>query len=957
MKKTAGLSVLLSLLGLYAQAQIIINESAFQGRMSEIRTAVIDSLTGEPLSFASVYVTPVKDTVITNFTLTDVKGAATLEEVPYGGYVFHVEMMGYKPFVRERWFREAVVDLGTVRLQPDKRFLEAAVVSDVGNPIIMKKDTVEFNASSFLVGTNAMLRDLLKRMPGMEVSDDGKVRFNGEAIDKLTVGGRTFFFNDQSMALNNLPASIVDKIRVIDRASESARATGLEDGTREKVLDVALKKEYEQGWFGNAGLKGGATAGAKKEDALRDDRGLLYSANALVSAYTEKDQVTVIANGQNVDDSNMIAVLTDADGNQFSSMDFLSDVAQLGVNTNTSRIKGVETTVSANYKYSDSDSGARTARTTFQEDGDLFSLSDNAGKQYANTLNANLEFQREKGNVWFHLRPHLQYYSADNFDAASSETSREGLFVNRSENTTRRRSRSIDAGLSADLTFRDLFGKNGRSFQLGFGTGYKVSSGESDEQSRLETAAVAEQRRLFYDIAGNVSSLNGSLRYSEPFGDKWLLAASASLARSRNDNVRDASDAEGRNEWYSSESRNHYVKQEYGLTSQYKFGETGWITLGGTLMGVLNETWSKSFGVGTFTGKEEWIWSARPVLRFQYNKGYDRFTLSSSGYSQRPSVSNMLPVLNISNPARLTLGNVYLRPSTNASFNVNWSRNNRERFSNLMISLGGRITTDPVTSALWYDDAGILYSIPVNARKPYGYVFAYGNYTIPLNESKTWSFSLYNSDQFTYSSSYLPQTALSGLDKDRFDYSQFMEAFWGDAGGDRFYGGQSGFYESVTRQWYVYVSAGLTNKGDRHSVRAGGNLRKEFSRYASDTGTNTLDSGFYLDGTYTTRREFQFNSYVGYHFYKGYTAGFRPSRWEWNAEISKNIGAFNLSVKAKDILNQQRYERRTVTANYEEDSVRLVMGRYILFGVKWNFGKMNAAHNQRAQSAAMNMMW
>ena len=242
MKKTACLSVLLSLLGLYAQAQIIINESAFQGRMSDIRTTVLDSLTGEPLAFASVYVTPVRDTVITNFTLTDAKGAATLEEVPYGGYVFHVEMMGYKPYVRERWLREAAVDLGPILLQPDRQFLEAAVVSNVGNPIVMKKDTVEFNASSFLVGTNAMLRDLLKRMPGMEVSDDGKVRFNGETIDKLTVGGRTFFFNDQSMALINLPASVVVKIRVFVRASESARATGLEDGAREKCSTWRSKK-------------------------------------------------------------------------------------------------------------------------------------------------------------------------------------------------------------------------------------------------------------------------------------------------------------------------------------------------------------------------------------------------------------------------------------------------------------------------------------------------------------------------------------------------------------------------------------------------------------------------------------------------------------------------------------------------------------------------------------------
>ena len=239
-----------------ARAQVfILNDNIFQGRMSEIKATVLDSLTNEPVAFASVYVIPAKDTTITNFTLTDTLGVARLEEVPYGNYVFHVEMMGYKPFVKERYFRNEEVDMGTIRMQVDEHFLQAATVTDVGNPIVVKKDTVEFNASSFRVGANAMLKDLLKRMPGMEITEDGKVKFNGEEIDKLTVGGRTFFFNDQSTALNNLPAAVVDKVRVIDRESEQTRASGIQDGSREKVLDVGLKKEYEKGWFGNVDLR------------------------------------------------------------------------------------------------------------------------------------------------------------------------------------------------------------------------------------------------------------------------------------------------------------------------------------------------------------------------------------------------------------------------------------------------------------------------------------------------------------------------------------------------------------------------------------------------------------------------------------------------------------------------------------------------------------------------------
>ena len=401
MKKILSLFVLLFVNSLAALAQVfILNDNVFQGRMSEIKTMVLDSLTNEPVAFASVYVIPSKDTTITNFTLTDAKGEAKLDEVPFGSYVFHVEMMGYKPFVKERFFREEQVDMGTIRLQQDELFLQAATITDIGNPIVVKQDTVEFNASSFRVGANAMLKDLLQRMPGMEITEDGKVKFNGEEIDKLTVGGRTFFFNDQSTALNNLPAAVVDKIRVIDRESEQTRASGIQDGQREKVLDVALKKEYEKGWFGNVGLKGGATLGEKEgDDVLRDNRGLLWNGNALVSAYSEKDQVTVIANGQNINDSNAVVVVISDAGERSTANQGLSTAAQLAVNANTSRIKDVETTVSVNYKYTDTDSGTRADRTTYQEDGNLSSTTEDIGKSYAHGLSANMEFEKETGKV------------------------------------------------------------------------------------------------------------------------------------------------------------------------------------------------------------------------------------------------------------------------------------------------------------------------------------------------------------------------------------------------------------------------------------------------------------------------------------------------------------------------------------------------------------------------------
>ena len=961
MKKLISTLFLSAILCLGARAQVFVfNDSVFQDRMGEIKATVVDSLTSEPVAFASVYVTPSKDTTITNFTLSDAQGVATLEEVPFGSYVFHVEMMGYKPFVKERYFRDSKVDLGTIRLQVDELFLQAATVTDVGNPIVVKKDTVEFNASSFRVGANAMLKDLLLRMPGMEITEDGKVKFNGEVIDKLTVGGRTFFFDDQSMALNNLPAAVVDKIRVIDRESEATRSTGLQDGGKEKVMDVALKKEYEKGWFGNLGVKGGTTlSGQDRDNPLRDDRGLLYTANALVSAYTDKDQVTVIANRQNVDDSGMTVATMGEDGDVTVVNQGLSTATQFGFNANSGRIKDVETTVSVNYKNTDTDSGNRSDRTTYLEDGDLASSTQETGKQLATSLNANLELQKEKGKVWFHVRPSFRYGKTDLASGGTSETFREGRFVNRSEKASRSLSTTKDAELETDISFRNIGGKKGRTLRFDLDGARGVNAGESEESTLLTTGGGDEARNMRYQSDGHSSSAYSSLRWTEPIGKKWTLSTRGTVEWRNKESVRDAFDAAGPNDYYSSRSRNDYLEQTYDLTAQYKFGEDSWLTLGGSVYGMLNETYSKSFGLENTVGKDEWKWYFAPTVRGQFSKGNDEVSIHVTGYGMPVSASRMQPVLNIADPSRLSMGNIYLKPYAQTYFDIDWTRSNPEKFSTLMCYLFGNVNSTPVTQASWYDADGIRYSIPVNARKPTVNGTFMVDYTAPLDSKKNWFLSVSTFGMFSASTNYQPKSSLPALDKDTFDYAAFMADFWGNAAGDRFYSGQSGFGESRTLTINPYFMFSLKYNQDRWSFTLRGSSEGHIARYSLDPtiNMNTLDTRLGVAGTWTSKHEFEFNSDFTYNFYNGYSEGYGKPEWQWNAEINKSIGPFNLSVKMNDILNQTNNLTHTITANYEEDTYRLVMGRYVLVGIKWNFGKMNAAHSQRAQQAAMDMVW
>ncbi|MBR5661401.1 MAG: TonB-dependent receptor [Bacteroidales bacterium] len=945
-----------------AGAQVIIfNDNVFAGRMSTVTGTVVDSLTNEPISFASFYVVPAKDTTISNFTITDAEGKAKLEDVPYGNYIFRVEMLGFKPYVKEKYFRDREVDMGTIKLQVDEHYLEAAVVTDVGNPIVVKKDTVEFNASSFQVGTNAMLKDLLKRMPGMEITDEGKVTFNGEAIDKLTVGGRTFFFDDQSTALNNLPASIVDKVRVIDRESEKTRDTGLQDGSREKVLDVGLKKEYEKGWFGNAGIKGGTTFAGDKEDPLRDNRGILYSGNALVSAYSEKDQVTVIANGMNINDSEgvVFVAITDS-GERLSNVGGgLSSAAQFGVNANTSRIKDVATTVSANYKYGDTRTGSTSARTTFQEDGDIFSTSENSGRQFRNSVSTNAELTKEGGNLRFHFRPSFNYNENISRDMASSGTSRLGTIVNESESRNMSRSTNRSGSGSGDFSFRDLGGKKNRVLSLYYSASISDSDGNSLEDSYMRMISGVDNRSLKYIFDNKSYGYSGGFGYGEPLGEKWTLSGNARFNQSRSNSIRDAFDVNGKNDYYSSESRNNSISQKYGMTAQYKFDTGSWVTFGMSLNGMLNETYSKSFNVSSTTGMDEWNWFVAPDVRFQITKGSDRFYFNLSGTNQQPGRDRMLPTMNIMDPSRPSIGNIYLRPYNNSNFSSIWNRNNRERFSTLMLYFLGNYTSNPITYARWYDSDGVFYSIPVNSRKSYISTTFSSTYTTPLDSKKKWFLTAGFSFNQSRSTSYQARGTLAGLDKDSFDYSSFMKTFWGDNNGDIFYSGKSGFQESVTRRLYPSASLSATYRVSGFSGRVFSSISGNIVKYSLDSKAdmNTRASSIGVSGNYSTKHEFEFDTDISYAWYDGYAPGYGQPELKWNGEISKNVKAFTFSVKVHDILDQTRNLNHTVTANYEEDTYTLVMGRYILFGLKWNFGKMNAAHSQRAQNAALNMVF
>ncbi|MBO7305327.1 MAG: hypothetical protein J6U47_01205, partial [Bacteroidales bacterium] len=194
------------------------------------KARIIDSLTSAPIEFGTLSVKYVGDAKPRKYALTDTEGIVVLQGLPVGRGTFSFEFMGYKPkkFVFD--VKKGANEYGDLLVSEDVNLLDAVVVTDVANQIVVKKDTIEYNASSFKVNETDMLEELIKKLPGVEIDSEGKITAGGKEITKIMIDGKTFFLDDPTLATKNLPAKIVDKVRIVEKKSDQAEFTGIDDG-------------------------------------------------------------------------------------------------------------------------------------------------------------------------------------------------------------------------------------------------------------------------------------------------------------------------------------------------------------------------------------------------------------------------------------------------------------------------------------------------------------------------------------------------------------------------------------------------------------------------------------------------------------------------------------------------------------------------------------------------------
>lgn len=274
-------------------------------------TGTVADTTGASLPGATVVLLERRDSTLVAFAAAGPEGAFRIRAVPPGAYLLRATFVGFLPADRPVEVGSEALDVGRIVLVPDDGTLGELVVRAQQPPVVVRGDTLDFDAAAFGTAPGATVEDLLRRLPGVEVSRDGTVRAQGEEVQRVLVDGKEFFGTDPTVATRNLPADAVDRVQVYDRKSDTADFTGVDDGQRERTINLALRPERRVGYFGNAtGSMGGDPGDGSGDGSGRGPAtgraaglggtGLRYDTGLSLNRFAPETQLSVLGNANNV---------------------------------------------------------------------------------------------------------------------------------------------------------------------------------------------------------------------------------------------------------------------------------------------------------------------------------------------------------------------------------------------------------------------------------------------------------------------------------------------------------------------------------------------------------------------------------------------------------------------------------------------------------------------------------
>ena len=943
--------------------------SAYAQNSFTVKLKLVDDKTSEPVSFATASLTVKGQTTAEKYVLTDAEGNASLAKVKKGTYVFKAELMGYKSHEQELTV-DKNIDLGVIKMSEDVKVLDAASVSAVGNPIVVKKDTIEYSASSFKTSDNDMLEELLKKLPGVEVEADGSITANGETITKIMIDGKSFFLDDPQLASKNIPAKLIEKVKVVEKKSDQALFTGIDDGDEETVIDLSLKPGMMEGWFGNIMGGGGHDVPGAGSD-MNDTR---YQGAAMIGRFTDKSQISVILNGNNTNNrgfndmsGSMMQGMRGGGGGMGRGMggwgrgNGIATSWMGGLNGTFDLFDG-DMELAGNYMHSGNIRNVieESSRITYLDDGSRL-LNDQNGtnqtRSQGHRLGMRLEHKfSENTSILFEPRVNFGKGSFTEFSDFQTYTERDGVKHLTNDGYTSNTGDNDNWQASGFLLLRQRLGKPGRTLSANIRFSFSNNELNGFNQSLTRVTEVGSDTpkdeivNQLFDQNSRSSSLSGRVVYTEPITQYFFFEANYQYSWSRNTSDKDTynsgSDRMDDNgmliynyqgqtidDRYSNNILNRSITQRAGINFSYqkeKFRAQLGVAANPT------DTYNETTGHDAYHNKVV-NWAPQAMLNYEFSdNAHIRFFYF--GRSAQPSTSQLLPVPDNSNPLNISLGNPNLDPYFNHSIRGMYGYTNKETFTSVHTRFGASLVDNAITNAQWYDPAGVQYSIPVNGPGT-GSADLRVMVNSPLGTDSGFSIFSMTFGRYNQSTSYIGK---GSLESDKyydaanasFDYAKFNADFPDLGTSDLFVNNKIQTMSFTQRLRMTY-------RNDFVELTLGGRTRMSKSWYTMENSNLQATWNNQVDGSmnWTIPGGINLIADVDYNWYNGYTT---PQEDEiiLNAEITKLLfkDKFTLALKAYDILGQSKNLSVTDASNYHQETRNNTLGRYIILSLTYRFG-------------------
>lgn len=876
--------------------------------------SVVEQGSDTPIEQATVRLLNVKDSAMVRGVVSARNGSFTLKNVKKGSYLLHITFIGYDPLYQPLQItgKKNPVNVGKLELSDGAIELGEAVVIGKAPEVTVRNDTVEYNADSYKVTEGSVLEDLLKKMPGVEVDSEGKITVNGKEVKKVMVDGKEFFSDDPKVASKNLPAKMIDKLQVLDKKSDMAQMTGFDDGEEETVINLTVKPGMKQGWFGNA--YGGY--GSK-------DR---YEGNVMVNRFVNNDQITFMGGANNTNNmgfsdlaSTMFSGMGGGGGRRggFGAGSGITSSGNAGLNF-SKEFKPDKLTLGGNTRYSHSDNDARS-KSDRQNilPGDSSSYDNSEAMSRTKSDNFGVDFRLEwKPDTMTQLifRPSfsLSHSMNDNFsDATTLDNERDTVNTNKSNNY----SESNGYNLNASIDFSRKLNNKGRVFSATLSGGNSDSYSDGMNRSDIvyfnQTDALKNSiidQRSRYDNKG--FNYRAYVSWVEPIGHNNFIQATYSISQRKQEALKNVynQDADGiynvLDSAYSQSYRNNFISQRASLSFKSQRAKFNY-----TIGLNLDPSYSSSenfVGDTTLSKITRKVVNLSPMAQFNYM--FDKRTnlrIMYNGRTSQPSMTQLQPVADISDPTNITIGNPDLNPRYTNNVFIRFQQFTPEKQRAFMIMANGSyIINDIVSYTSYNQETGVKTTTYKNVNGNYS-----GNVRMMLNtplKNKKFSINSMTMASFANSNGYINEE------------------------------------KNTNRNLILSERGGIDFRSSYLDLGVNGNIRYNATSNSlqKENNQNTFNYGA---GGYTTiylPLNFKIESDVNWSTNSGYGDGFKQNEVLWNASASKSFLKNNqgtLRFKIYDILQQRSNISRSVTASYIQDSEYNTLGSYFMVHFIYRF--------------------